>query len=109
MKQLIAIAAAITVIAACSPTKETMQELKAPTLTLKWETDTVLTTCESVLYDKAKDVLYVANIMGKPDSVDGVGSIGKVGLDGKVIDATPSTESGLPMMLATYNTSLALS
>ncbi|HMJ68224.1 MAG TPA: hypothetical protein VK508_04990 [Cyclobacteriaceae bacterium] len=87
MKQLIAIAAAITVIAACSPTKETMQELKAPTLTLKWETDTVLTTCESVLYDKAKDVLYVANIMGKPDSVDGVGSIGKVGLDGKVIDA----------------------
>jgi sugar lactone lactonase YvrE len=87
MKQLLAIAAVITVVTACSPTKETVQEMKAPTLTLKWESDTVLTTCESVLYDKANDVLYVANISGKPDSVDGVGSIGKLGLDGKVIDA----------------------
>jgi sugar lactone lactonase YvrE len=87
MKQLLAIAAAVAVIAACAPPKESVKELKAPTLTLKWESDTLLTTCESVLYDKANDVLYVANIAGKPDSVDGVGSIAKLGLDGKVIDA----------------------
>lgn len=86
-KTLIAMAVVITVIASCSAPKETTTELKAPALTMKWETDTVLTTCESVLYDKANDVLYVANIAGKPDSVDGNGFISKVGLDGKVTEA----------------------
>jgi sugar lactone lactonase YvrE len=106
MKQLIAIAAAITVIAACSPTKETVRELQAPTLTMKWETDTVLTTCESVLYDKANEVLYVANIAGKPDSVDGVGSIAKVGLDGKVIDAQWVKGLNAPKGMAIANSKL---
>lgn len=87
MKPLFAFAVALAVLAACSAPKETTTELKAPTLTMKWETEPTLTTCESVLYDKANDVLYVANIDGKPDSLDAVGSIGKVGLDGKVIDA----------------------
>jgi len=40
-----------------------------------------------VLYDPNADVLYVADIAGKPDSADGVGFISKLGLDGKVIDA----------------------
>ncbi|HZY80266.1 MAG TPA: ATP/GTP-binding protein [Cyclobacteriaceae bacterium] len=87
MKPLYACVVVLAVFAACSAPKETTTELKAPTLTMKWETEPTLTTCESVLYDKANDVLYVANIDGKPDSVDAVGSIGKVGLDGKVIDA----------------------
>lgn len=56
------------------------------TLTLKWETDTVLTTCESVIYDKNSDVLYVANINGAPDGKDGNGFISKVSLDGKVTE-----------------------
>jgi sugar lactone lactonase YvrE len=54
---------------------------------MKWASDTTLTTCESVLYDPTADVLYVADIAGKPDSADGVGFISKLGLDGKVIDA----------------------
>ncbi len=61
---------------------------KAPvTLTKKWETEPVLTTCESVIYDKANDVLYVANINGTPDGKDGNGFISKVSLDGKVTEA----------------------
>jgi sugar lactone lactonase YvrE len=87
MKQLIALAVVLAVITACQPTKETKSESKAPTATKKWETEPTLTTCESVLYDKNADVLYVADIAGGPDSVDGVGYISKVGLDGKVIDA----------------------
>lgn len=87
MKQLIAIAVVLAAFAACQPTKETKTEMKAPTVKLLWETDTLLTTCESVLYDKSADVLYVADIDGKPDSVDGAGYIAKVGLDGKIIDA----------------------
>ncbi|MEJ0107042.1 MAG: ATP/GTP-binding protein [Bacteroidota bacterium] len=55
-------------------------------LVKKWESDTVLKVPESVLYDAAGKVLYVSNIDGKdPWGADGKGSIGKVGLDGKII------------------------
>lgn len=63
-------------------------EKKEPvTLTLKWETEPVLTTCESVLHDDDEDVLYVSNINGAPDGKDGNGFISKVSLDGKVTEA----------------------
>jgi sugar lactone lactonase YvrE len=52
-----------------------------------WETDT-LKVPESVMYDAANQVLYVANIEGtEPWAKDGKGSIAKVGLDGKIIAA----------------------
>src|SRR6478609_2265178 len=55
-------------------------------LVKKWETDTLLKTPESVLYDAKGKILYVSNIDGTPDGKDGKGSIGKVGLDGKIIE-----------------------
>ena len=55
-------------------------------LTKKWETDSLLKVPESVLFDATNKVLYVSNIDGKdPWAADGKGSIGKVGLDGKII------------------------
>ncbi|MFD2574411.1 SMP-30/gluconolactonase/LRE family protein [Spirosoma soli] len=48
-----------------------------------WETDTTLRVPESVLYD-GKNTLYVANIDGKADELDGSGFISKVSLDGKI-------------------------
>jgi outer membrane protein assembly factor BamB len=67
--------------------KATTTEEKAPvTLTLKWETEPLLTTCESVLHDQDEDVLYVSNINGAPDGKDGNGFISKVSLDGKVTE-----------------------
>ncbi|ADB36438.1 SMP-30/gluconolactonase/LRE family protein [Spirosoma linguale] len=48
-----------------------------------WETDSTLRTPESVLYD-GNNTLYVANIDGKPDGLDGSGFISKVTLDGKI-------------------------
>ncbi len=56
-------------------------------LVKKWETDAKLKVPESVLYDGKNKVLYVSNIDGAPDGKDGKGSIGKVGLDGKIIAA----------------------
>lgn len=50
-----------------------------------WETDTLLKVPESVRYDAGKKILYTANIDGQPWEKDGRGSIGKVGLDGKII------------------------
>lgn len=49
-----------------------------------WETDTTLRVPESVLYDAKDKVLYVANIDGKSDALDGSGFISKVSLNGKI-------------------------
>jgi hypothetical protein len=54
-------------------------------LVQKWSTDSTLKVPESVLYDQANQVLYVSNIDGDPGAKDGKGSIGKIGLDGKII------------------------
>lgn len=57
-------------------------------LVKKWETDSVFRVPESVLYDPDHQILYVSNIEGKEPWVkDGMGSIGKISVDGKVIDA----------------------
>ena len=56
-------------------------------LVKKWETDTLLKVPESVLYDAKNNVLYTANIDGQPNDKDGRGSIGRGGLDGKILSA----------------------
>jgi sugar lactone lactonase YvrE len=97
MKKLNVLMLALAVWAlACQTKKETTAETTADTTATmpplpvtiipKWETDTLLTTCESVLYDKDRDVLYVANINGQPDKKDGNGFISKVSLDGKITE-----------------------
>lgn len=51
-----------------------------------WETDSTLKVPESVFFDGKNKVLYITNIDGKePWGKDGKGSVGKVGLDGKII------------------------
>lgn len=69
-------------------TAQTKAEKPPVTLRLKWETEAVLTTCESVLHDEKDDVLYVSNINGAPNAKDKNGFISKVALDGKVISAS---------------------
>jgi DNA-binding beta-propeller fold protein YncE len=92
---LVTILAIVTI--ACQKPKESTQQTAADstavvapvapvTLKLLWQSDTVLTTCESVIYDKDHDVLYVANINGAPDGKDGNGFISKLSLDGKVTE-----------------------
>ena len=51
-----------------------------------WETDSTLKVPELVFFDGKNKVLYVTNIDGKePWGKYGKGSVGKVGLDGKII------------------------
>ncbi len=73
-------------------------------LVLKWETDSTLKVPESVLFDKANNLLYVSNIDGQdPWKADGKGSIGKVGLDGKIIAADWVSGLESPKGLGMYN------
>jgi len=70
---------------------------EVPGLRLLWNTDKILTTSESVLYDKANNLLYVSCINGVPgDKKDGDGYIAKVGLDGKIIELKWATGLSAP-------------
>ncbi|HMU46349.1 MAG TPA: ATP/GTP-binding protein [Chitinophagaceae bacterium] len=69
----------------------------------KWETDTVLKIPESVLFDGANHILYTSNVDGEGWTNDGVGSIGKVGLDGKIINSEWVTGLSAPKGMGLYN------
>lgn len=56
------------------------------TLTQMWTTEATIPVPESVFYSAADKLLYVAQIDGKPGEKDGKGAIGKVGLDGKIVE-----------------------
>ncbi len=51
-----------------------------------WETDQVLKIPESVFYNQQDNMLYVANINGKPNAKDGNGFISKISLNGEIED-----------------------
>ena len=64
-----------------------VEEAKEKSLVKVWETDTLLTTSESVLFDEANEVLYVSNIGAVPPSAqDGDGFISKVALSGEILE-----------------------
>lgn len=75
-------------------------------LVKKWETEATLKVPESVLYDAGHRVLYVTNIDGEPWGDDGKGSIGKVGLDGKVVAAEWVTGLSAPKGLGLHGNHL---
>lgn len=73
-------------------------------LTKLWETDSLLKVPESVLYDAENKVLYVTNIDGTdPWADDGKGSVGKVGLDGKIIAVEWVTGFSAPKGMGLHN------
>ena len=74
-----------------------------PTLEMAWETDTTLTTVESVYYDAERRRYYTANIENGPWEMDGQGSIGIVTSEGKVTDARWTTGLNAPKGMGTYD------
>jgi len=73
-------------------------------ITKLWETDSLLKVPESVLFDAGGKVLYVSNIDGTdPWAMDGKGSVGKVGLDGKIIATDWVSGLNSPKGMGLYN------
>ena len=99
---------------ACQPNKskeeanETpVEQTKIPTLTKKWETDTVLTTSESVIYDSYRDVLYVSNINAVPPTAkDDDGFISIVSTMGEILNLKWVTEISAPKGMGIVDSSL---
>jgi outer membrane protein assembly factor BamB len=54
-------------------------------LTELWRTDTILSTCESVLYDKTRQLLFVSCINGAPAEKNGRGFISILKSDGTIL------------------------
>jgi DNA-binding beta-propeller fold protein YncE len=79
MKKYLGIVA-FALVFGCTQTEKTTPT--KVTATLKWKTDTILKVPESVLYNESDKFIYVSNINGKPDSVDGNGFISRFQLDG---------------------------
>jgi sugar lactone lactonase YvrE len=67
-----------------------------------WQTDSVLKVPESVLFNPEGKFLYVSNIDGDPWGKDGKGSVGKVGLDGKIIKVDWVSGLNAPKGLGLY-------
>ncbi len=81
--------------------------LNAPSLTMVWETDTVLSTPESVLYDQANKIFYVSNVGGVPPTKkDGDGYISKLSTDGKIITQKWATGFDAPKGMGLLGTTL---
>ena len=73
----------------------------AGNLTLLWET-AGFNNPESVVYDKATNALYVSNVNGSAMDKDGNGTISRVSLEGKIIDANWVTGLNAPKGLAIH-------
>ncbi|WP_339867855.1 ATP-binding protein [uncultured Algoriphagus sp.] len=99
--------------AQCNPqkTEETneevvVEEVKAPTLTKIWETDSTLTTNESVLYDASTGKIYVSNIEGQPTDKDGKGSISIIDKEGNIVTQAWVTGLNAPKGMGIANGNL---
>jgi hypothetical protein len=103
--------AATMVLAACQKSTQKDEKTQAdslkvsvvPVLEKLWESDSVFKVVESALYDPASQTIYVSNIDGEPWGVDGKGSIGKLGIDGKTINAQWVTGLNAPKGLGIVN------
>lgn len=65
-----------------------------------WETDSIINLPESVLPDVKNKLLYVSVMGNSPTDKDGIGGIGKLGLDGSIIDLDWITGLNAPKGLA---------
>lgn len=67
-----------------------------------WESDTTFKVPESVFFDAANKMLYVANIDGQPWEKDGKGSISKLSPEGKIVQHDWITGLNAPKGMSIY-------
>jgi hypothetical protein len=67
-----------------------------------WQTDLTLKFPEAVVFEPEAKFLYVSILDGNPLENDGKGAIGKIGLDGKIIDHEWVTGLDAPKGLGLY-------
>lgn len=103
MKYLLVIISIVGLMS-CSQKKQ-KESIKnpQPKLTFLWETDTLLTTVESVIFDVKSNYIYTSNIEGNPGAKDAKGSISKVDLKGNIIEKDWISGLNAPKGMGIYN------
>ena len=71
-----------------------------------WETDTIFTTVESVVFYKPQNLLFASNINGDPTKKDGNGFLSKVTTKGKVVELHWITGLNAPKGMGIYGNRL---
>jgi DNA-binding beta-propeller fold protein YncE len=79
------------------------------TLTLKWKTEQIFKTPESVFYDTVRNLIYVSNINGNPSELDSNGFISKLSETGEVIELQWITGISAPKGMAVYGEKMYVS
>ncbi len=106
MKYLALILGTALMLSSCDNNKTNKKVSKEliPMLEKVWETDSLLTTCESVLYDKETGVIYVSNINNNPWDLDSNGFISIIDTTGNILELK-WLEAGLsgPKGMGVYN------
>ena len=77
----------IFAVALAQAQSQSVSSSPTPKLTLLWETDALLTTVESVIYDPVSKYIYTTNIHGHFMKKDGNGFISKIDLQGKIVES----------------------
>jgi sugar lactone lactonase YvrE len=72
----------------------------SPILVPAWQTQPVFEHPESVVYDAKRDLLFVSNVNGAPNEVDGNGYISQLSINGKLIEQHWLTGLNAPKGLA---------
>ncbi|MCR9064628.1 MAG: ATP-binding protein [Cytophagales bacterium] len=99
-------------VAACNlSTEENVNERQlSPVLEKLWESDTLLTANESVIYDSLSNSIYVSCMGAMPDDAkDGDGFIAKLSLKGEIDNLSWITGLNCPKGLAIYGRELYVS
>ena len=109
MKKLLIILSVLAVFSCKNEAKkettevEEIEEVKEPKLVFQWQTDSVLVSSESVIYDKKNDILYVSSINDTEDGTQGEGYISKVNLKGEITNLNWVTGLNDPKGLGLHN------
>ncbi len=113
MKNVLAIALVATALSSCSSKPDTEEASETastaagtPTFTKVWETDSVMTTAESTLYDSGNNIIYVSNIDGHHSEKDGKGFISVLKPDGSISKLDWLTGLNAPKGMAILDGSL---
>lgn len=114
-KYIVITCLSLSLVFSCGKKKEQPKEVEAvktikkPTLELIWETDSLLTTCESVLYDKASQTIYVSNINNGPWEKDNNGFISTINTKGEITELKWIEGLSAPKGMGFYNGKLYVS
>jgi len=111
MKYTLLLTSVFTLLLACNSSgpkeKATAPEASESwSLSEVWRTDTLLTTCESVLYDPSREQLFVSCINGAPAEKNGTGFIALLQPDGSIKELKWLTGLNAPKGMAVHGSIL---